>query len=984
MLACGLGLINVLASGTSLCGNGVKSGNEQCDDGNVFDGDGCSQSCRYEDPCGCQSGSVFICADQASVMQGLYTYCCRALVNPVTRNRVCHCRGQSAPTPWSSVSVSCVDEDVDECRVNNGGCAANALCVNLDGRSFPNATSLDRVLNLTAGRRCVCPAGLYGDGESRCSTQQLGVSFVLGIRNLTSFGNVLQPSWVEQVALEFALNQSWFSASEVLDVTASYLPPATEGGGGQRRLFQLEYDHLLVVFVVSDWTALQRVVDSVNSELVASFIQGQTGGLNQILVLQSTSSLVEDSPSAFTDSVSDAPGFAIDDISYDEGLTSGGVAHFWDLSGQFFSPPGMFYVLFATDENAGASPLTHECSVSPDVCCLHRMSSSYHMGAFSTVISERVSPWCTGVGGTLNATGLLKPATEILRLSDLSNTGIDTGVDNGTTGWIQSLFASGFDRSNVSASVTRQGTGDQVSAWGTVKLYVSQVDVADSLSHARKLDNTTTYTFSIGMLFFRPLPVPRMVTAVAQSQFQVITSAEIVATASTNQDYTFLEFLDVSLYEIEYRPSAGVLSRLQFARVVFVLPPEMWAPADGAVPPTSLQVAFGTSVTALQDSSLWINPCLSADNVTKRDGSGLWDFNNGTRAVFQLASEAACAAHTASFCEARNDTVEQTGDATLFSIDVPLGEDALSPELMSIDGPPYYVFLRMIVRGLKETPNSGVIEALSQVSTQLLVNRDRFMRLCANPVLSVLKDTDFVALSVSVGKELAPTTGSNRDEVVFDDITRSVAYAETNVLDTGDAYKAVSIIDSMLTVVLQGSDNFFTLGENWAYSVELDSVVVVHVRDTAKHAELLTHVNSGNAFTEEVSSDGFNRIVITDDFLRVCYDGLLAPDPFPDSSLDCVIEYAIVDRTVTGDLAHGVSSDVDSDLTWLLILFGNSPYMREVALAFALRTRERFSVNYRYRKAWWVVPTYSWPASPSIGLTDQTILFTSFAVDRGV
>lgn len=49
------GAKNDLCAGAAYCGNGIKEGSEQCDDGNNLDGDGCSSQCQTETP-SCASG----------------------------------------------------------------------------------------------------------------------------------------------------------------------------------------------------------------------------------------------------------------------------------------------------------------------------------------------------------------------------------------------------------------------------------------------------------------------------------------------------------------------------------------------------------------------------------------------------------------------------------------------------------------------------------------------------------------------------------------------------------------------------------------------------------------------------------------------------------------------------------------------------------------------------------------------------------------
>ena len=48
-----------------ICGDGLNLGNYECDDGNNFDGDGCSSDCKIESGYGCetQPNKLDICRD---------------------------------------------------------------------------------------------------------------------------------------------------------------------------------------------------------------------------------------------------------------------------------------------------------------------------------------------------------------------------------------------------------------------------------------------------------------------------------------------------------------------------------------------------------------------------------------------------------------------------------------------------------------------------------------------------------------------------------------------------------------------------------------------------------------------------------------------------------------------------------------------------------------------------------------------------------
>ena len=58
------------ASAAVKCGNGVREEGEQCEDGNVFPGDGCSALCECEDdPCAFTVGSAVNLASVVSALR---------------------------------------------------------------------------------------------------------------------------------------------------------------------------------------------------------------------------------------------------------------------------------------------------------------------------------------------------------------------------------------------------------------------------------------------------------------------------------------------------------------------------------------------------------------------------------------------------------------------------------------------------------------------------------------------------------------------------------------------------------------------------------------------------------------------------------------------------------------------------------------------------------------------------------------------------
>jgi cysteine-rich repeat protein len=125
---------------------------EECDDGNIFNGDGCNVKCLLEDISRTFGGNTWLCTGAV----GAKTSCCPTKINPVTLGKVCDCSGQAVPYAGVKINEACVMSDINEC-INSKICVGEAHCVNMDA-SKRNGTHY-----------CVCPPGFIGDGVNRCS-----------------------------------------------------------------------------------------------------------------------------------------------------------------------------------------------------------------------------------------------------------------------------------------------------------------------------------------------------------------------------------------------------------------------------------------------------------------------------------------------------------------------------------------------------------------------------------------------------------------------------------------------------------------------------------------------------------------------------------------------------------------------------------------------------------------------------------------------
>lgn len=67
---CESGYKEVVGGCDEICGDGINSGDLECDDGNVTTGDGCDSNCRIEENWNCIIASPDICYSSINDFEG--------------------------------------------------------------------------------------------------------------------------------------------------------------------------------------------------------------------------------------------------------------------------------------------------------------------------------------------------------------------------------------------------------------------------------------------------------------------------------------------------------------------------------------------------------------------------------------------------------------------------------------------------------------------------------------------------------------------------------------------------------------------------------------------------------------------------------------------------------------------------------------------------------------------------------------------------
>jgi cysteine-rich repeat protein len=161
----------LVAKLADVCGDGIPHPIlEGCDDGNVNNGDGCSETCEIEHDFFCES--LVITPNITDILRP--SVCCRRSGNPPSHTPSCmRCTDRVPPYPGVSYRArDCGLQDIDECAEGTDGCVlkeGGVACVNQDATQ-------DRITRF----RCECPIGKFMS-DMGCIPERFAVKFAFHV-----------------------------------------------------------------------------------------------------------------------------------------------------------------------------------------------------------------------------------------------------------------------------------------------------------------------------------------------------------------------------------------------------------------------------------------------------------------------------------------------------------------------------------------------------------------------------------------------------------------------------------------------------------------------------------------------------------------------------------------------------------------------------------------------------------------------------------
>jgi cysteine-rich repeat protein len=628
-------VVNILTrvTATGVCMDGVKDIDEQCDDGNNILLDGCSTTCELEDP----FQSIWKCSTAEDVL----SVCCAVLVNPLTLEKVCECATAEQPTVDMGFTITpqCTTRDIDECNTDKGHCHTKANCVNYDA-------AVDSIKTY----ECVCPPGWHGDGILTCDIQTYQTGFKLVDYDVES---------IDADALTTELQSGGVippdvNVGKIKATVASYFFSKRN----DRRLLPTQTGVEITMTIISDSVdAMNSVTANINTTALPSEYTLSSAPVSSVLV--SGRGLVNTM----------LGGFAVDDIVFSSKTNT------WEIDSRYVTDiPNTITSPFIS--KVGASPYSTSvletfevskfpCLEQPSVCCLNDYKDDYITGGFATDI--------TNVIGTC---GSEIQAIDTVGMFDASTT--------------QVLVASLMDNYPNSAVVS------DVS--GAMHLSLAANDVTNSFS--KRLDFADGHyelKFFVGMAYITLLPAPAISTSASQVIITVSVSPTLTFAFSSQQTYTFVQYLTMSVYQNKWIDANLVSHKMQFVNMGVVLPTGLTQNMQtGLVPLSSIRFAVAITMPDKTDTASWTNPCYSGDATGMYDdgnGNGMYDDELGDDIATTWESMyTSAAAQTCSFVQKMciNPSVPVIANR-LAQFSFPIGDDQISTAIQN-DGQ-YHLFV---------------------------------------------------------------------------------------------------------------------------------------------------------------------------------------------------------------------------------------------------------------------------------------------------
>mmetsp|Transcript_47566 Transcript_47566/g.97251 ORF Transcript_47566/g.97251 Transcript_47566/m.97251 type:complete len:1470 (+) Transcript_47566:139-4548(+) len=555
-------------------------------------------------------------------------------------------------------------------------------------------------------------------------------------------------------------------------------------------------------------------------------------------------------------------------------------------------------------------------------------------------------------------------------------------------------------------------------------VYLDEVELrrkAGMLSGTVGVEHTVD-TF-IGMANFKPTNTKFLDAFATQVNLHFEKTSFFSVSSHGTNDYTFLQYVNmrlVSVYQADtsldetdaenaersYRTSSD--AKADYVQVTFTLGDQYSPIETDLIPLDSVLVAKGVFADSTATELTRFHACSDFDQEVSPFAS------DGT---FMDRFEQDCAPN-AQMCDNPTTIPDQ-----FVSFNIPLGIGWLPDASSALDS---NVFVSMVVSALDTsagalagTPNEG--DSAQQMKTTLSASIpvvDGGVNIFCDGITAKTDLKDVVNADIVVG------SAGFKEELARLTILQDIANTDLSSVSSQEI-KTDSIEAGLMTLVIRGNSTYFGLGGTGAYGVQVEDVVTIHIMEpestkmTAVQV-LLDTPGEDNSFSDGLDTNGYtlngafrftidraeNRVSLepTDGLLDECSFNPTRPtlaDPFPTT---CVLRRDMRGQgfparpggeptAIELDPAFGPNAvdreGRDQNGLFMQTVLGGSDYAYDLGRNYSYIIAQKYLLNGRYNRAFWINPGYEWTPSQTgpqsiFTVSQKFILFALINLDEGL
>jgi hypothetical protein len=366
------------------------------------------------------------------------------------------------------------------------------------------------------------------------------------------------------------------------------------------------------------------------------------------------------------------------------------------------------------------------------------------------------------------------------------------------------------------------GSEATITADSGLHLSLATNDLLDHFSQRKNFDDGHyELKFFVGMAYITLLPAPVLSTAVSDVVVTISVSPALTFAFSSQQKYTVVQYLTMSLQQNKWYDTNLVLFTMQFVSIGVVLPANLFQNMDtGLIPLSSIRFAIATSMPDKNDDTLWTNPCYSGD------GTGMYDDESATpwENMYTKAAAQDCAFGKA-MCTNPIGTVMAN---RLVSFHFPIGDTAVTEAIQNAGT--YHLFAMFSLSILDSAGASIITEVFTSAPITRISMGTGCEKLNGDMSLAEMTEVD-IAVGL-VGTEALWDTSI----ALATDVMHSGSYTE--VFDTGVQHNTLA--SSLVTVVVKAKQILQDTNDFGDLTLTMDYLTSMHFLDNDKYNQVIT------------------------------------------------------------------------------------------------------------------------------------------------